>query len=195
MLERAVLNVLDNAAKWSPPHGTVIVRLQRADRWTLDIQDEGPGISAEDLPYVFDRFYRAESARSMPGSGLGLAIVRQVVSRHGGWVSAKTPPGDSGTVVHIELPIVYEQELADEPGPAWSVANGNGVGVGWPPPAGASPDANGAGGQADQSAAPSPSGRAQPSGFDAASLSSRGGWPYPPSSEGWPRPAGNVAED
>ena len=76
LLERAVLNVLDNAAKWSPPGGVVTVRLIRGAVWSLDIHDQGPGISAEDLPHVFDSFYRAASARSMPGSGLGLAIVQ-----------------------------------------------------------------------------------------------------------------------
>lgn len=109
LLERAILNVLDNAVKWSPPGSTVEVWLQRGAIWTLDVHDHGPGIAAGDLPYVFDRFYRAPSARSMPGSGLGLAIVRQVIANHGGSVSALVPP-EGGTVVHIELPIVAEDE-------------------------------------------------------------------------------------
>ena len=115
LLERAVLNVLDNAAKWSPPGGTVEVWLQRGAVWTLDVHDHGPGIAPEDLPHVFDRFYRAASARSMPGSGLGLAIVRQVMGSHGGTVTAWVPP-EGGTVVHVELPIVSEME-ADGPPP------------------------------------------------------------------------------
>ncbi|HET6963469.1 MAG TPA: ATP-binding protein, partial [Acidimicrobiales bacterium] len=109
LLERAVLNVLDNAVKWSPPGSTVEVWLQRGSIWTLDVHDHGPGIAPEDLPHVFDRFYRAASARSLPGSGLGLAIVSQVVTNHGGTVSASVPP-EGGTVVHIELPIVAEEE-------------------------------------------------------------------------------------
>jgi two-component system sensor histidine kinase MprB len=109
LLERAVLNILDNAAKWSPEGGTVSVWLQRGACWTLDVRDEGPGINNDDLPYVFDRFYRAPAARSMPGSGLGLAIVRQVMTAHGGTVTASTPP-EGGTLVHIELPTVIEQE-------------------------------------------------------------------------------------
>jgi two-component system sensor histidine kinase MprB len=109
LLERAVLNVLDNAAKFSPPGQTVEVRLQRADRWLLDVRDHGPGIAPEDLVRVFDRFYRSASARALPGSGLGLAIVRQVVTSHEGTVAAFLPP-DGGTLVHIELPIVAEQE-------------------------------------------------------------------------------------
>jgi two-component system sensor histidine kinase MprB len=84
-LERAVTNLLDNAAKWSPPDGVVNVRI--ADG-VLTVDDEGQGISDEDLPHVFDRFYRAEESRSMPGSGLGLSIVRQVVERHSGTVRA-----------------------------------------------------------------------------------------------------------
>ncbi|HEX4864454.1 MAG TPA: ATP-binding protein [Acidimicrobiales bacterium] len=110
LLERAVLNVLDNAVKWSPPGGRVSVWLQRGAYWTLDIRDDGPGISPSDLPKVFDRFYRAQTARSLPGSGLGLAIVQQVVTSHGGSVTASSPP-EGGTVVHIELPVVVEQEM------------------------------------------------------------------------------------
>jgi two-component system sensor histidine kinase MprB len=109
LLERAILNVLDNAVKWSPPGGRVGVWLQRGAYWTLDIRDQGPGISPADLPKVFDRFYRAQTARSLPGSGLGLAIVKQVVNSHGGSVTASCPPG-GGTLIHIELPVVTEQE-------------------------------------------------------------------------------------
>ena len=91
LLERAVLNVLDNAAKWSPPGGTIRVRLDRGEQWTLEVLDQGPGIAAADLPHVFDRFYRADTARALPGSGLGLAIVQQVVTSHGGTVTASRP--------------------------------------------------------------------------------------------------------
>jgi two-component system sensor histidine kinase MprB len=82
-LERAVTNLLDNAAKWSPPLGTVTVRLTDG---TLEVTDQGHGIDESDLPHVFDRFYRSPESRTMPGSGLGLAIVRQVAERHGGTV-------------------------------------------------------------------------------------------------------------
>ncbi|HSJ20715.1 MAG TPA: HAMP domain-containing sensor histidine kinase [Nocardioidaceae bacterium] len=84
-LERAVTNLLDNAAKWSPPLGAVTVALSGD---TLLVADEGPGIDEEDLPHVFDRFYRSRESRALPGSGLGLAIVRQVAERHGGSVRA-----------------------------------------------------------------------------------------------------------
>jgi two-component system sensor histidine kinase MprB len=114
LLERAILNVLDNAAKFSPAGRVVEVRLARSDRWYLDVRDHGPGIAPDDLTRVFDRFYRAPAARALPGSGLGLAIVRQVITSHGGSVGAFLPPG-GGTLIHIELPIVAEQEPDVEP--------------------------------------------------------------------------------
>jgi two-component system, OmpR family, sensor histidine kinase MprB len=98
-LERAIGNVLDNAAKWSPPGGEVDVRV--ADG-TVEVRDHGPGIDDSDLPYVFDRFYRSPSARTMPGSGLGLAIVRQVAEAHGGQVVAERADG-GGTRVTLRL--------------------------------------------------------------------------------------------
>ena len=84
-LERAVTNLLDNAVKWSPPGGVVRVQLE-GDR--LRVADQGPGINDADLPYIFDRFYRADTARNTPGTGLGLSIVARTVERHGGWVKA-----------------------------------------------------------------------------------------------------------
>jgi two-component system, OmpR family, sensor histidine kinase MprB len=98
-LERAIGNVLDNAAKWSPPGGEVDVRV---DDGTVTVRDHGPGIDAGDLPYVFDRFYRSASARTMPGSGLGLAIVRQVAEAHGGAVVAERAEG-GGTRITLRL--------------------------------------------------------------------------------------------
>ncbi|GIE86331.1 sensor histidine kinase [Actinoplanes regularis] len=105
-LERMVVNVLDNAAKWSPPGGTVKIRLSAEEPdWTvLTVTDGGPGIAEEDLPYVFDRFYRATAARSMPGSGLGLAIVAQTATQHGGTATAARAT-DTGTVITIRLPV------------------------------------------------------------------------------------------
>jgi two-component system sensor histidine kinase MprB len=98
-IDRAVTNLLDNAAKWSPPGAEVEV-LVRDGR--LAVRDHGPGIPDEDLPYVFDRFYRARSARGMPGSGLGLAIVRQVADAHGGAVVAEHADG-GGTRMVLDL--------------------------------------------------------------------------------------------
>jgi two-component system sensor histidine kinase MprB len=95
-LERAVDNVLDNAIKWSPPGGTVEVRLTGR---TLTVRDHGPGIAEADLPHVFDRFYRAVAARALPGSGLGLAIVRQTVEDHGGSATAANAPGGGAILI------------------------------------------------------------------------------------------------
>lgn len=83
-LDRAVVNLLDNAVKFSPPGGVVTVRLKRGE---YSVTDQGPGIDPQDLPKVFERFYRSDSARSLPGSGLGLAIVAQVAKESGGTVS------------------------------------------------------------------------------------------------------------
>ncbi len=99
-LERAVTNLLDNAAKWSPEGGTVTVRLEDG---TLSVADDGPGIAEEDLPRVFDRFYRSTESRTMPGSGLGLSIVRAVAERHGGQVRAGNGP-DGGAVLWMRVP-------------------------------------------------------------------------------------------
>jgi two-component system, OmpR family, sensor histidine kinase MprB len=98
-IERAVANLLDNAAKWSPEDGTVEVRVEDGQ---VTVRDHGPGIDEDDLPYVFDRFYRAPAARGMPGSGLGLAIVRQVAAAHGGDVTAERAEG-GGTRVRLRL--------------------------------------------------------------------------------------------
>jgi two-component system sensor histidine kinase MprB len=89
-IERAIGNLLDNAAKWSPAGGEVEVDVREG---RVEVRDHGPGIADEDLPYVFDRFYRARSARGMPGSGLGLAIVRQVAESNGGEVVAEQAEG------------------------------------------------------------------------------------------------------
>jgi two-component system sensor histidine kinase MprB len=88
-LERALTNLLDNAAKWSPPGGTVRVAL---DGGAVRVDDEGPGIPEADLPHVFERFYRSAASRSLPGSGLGLSIVAQVAERHAGSVEAGPSP-------------------------------------------------------------------------------------------------------
>jgi two-component system, OmpR family, sensor histidine kinase MprB len=108
-LSRAVLNVLDNAAKWSPPDSTVLVRMRQRDALhaELVISDMGPGIPPQERDLVFERFYRATSARAMPGSGLGLAIVKQFVLKHGGTLRIDdTVPGGEppGTSVSIVLP-------------------------------------------------------------------------------------------
>jgi two-component system sensor histidine kinase MprB len=98
-IERALGNLIDNAAKWSPAGGEVEVVVRGSE---VTVRDHGPGIDEQDLPYVFDRFYRAASARKMPGSGLGLAIVRQVAEAHGGEVRAERAQG-GGTLMRLRL--------------------------------------------------------------------------------------------
>lgn len=111
-LNRAMVNLLDNAAKWSPANGIVEVTMNRTP-WggcELLIGDSGPGIPLAERHKVFERFYRAIESRSMPGSGLGLAIVKQVITRHGGTISI----GDSrmgGALIRIGLQ--PERLLAD----------------------------------------------------------------------------------
>ncbi len=100
MLERAVANLLDNAVKWSPEGNPIEVSVAAG---RVAVRDHGPGIDDDDLPHVFDRFYRAPSARTMPGSGLGLAIVRHAAEAHGGRAFAERAPG-GGAVVGFEVP-------------------------------------------------------------------------------------------
>ncbi|MDQ6615839.1 MAG: HAMP domain-containing histidine kinase [Actinomycetota bacterium] len=130
LLERAVLNVLDNAAKWSPPASTIEVTVTRqGPSWRLEVRDHGPGIPDEDLPHVFDRFYRSAAARWLPGSGLGLAIVRQVVESSRGSVAAVTAP-DGGTIVRIHLPAVQPARPVAEPAGTPVADDGAGAGTG-----------------------------------------------------------------
>jgi len=98
-LERAVWNLLENAGKWSKPGATVEVTLADGE---LRVRDHGPGIAPEDRPHVFERFYRATAARSLPGSGLGLSIAREVAEEHGGTVSAEDAPG-GGALLRLRL--------------------------------------------------------------------------------------------
>jgi two-component system sensor histidine kinase MprB len=99
-LARAVANLLDNAAKYAPAGSVVEVTVRGGE---LSVRDHGPGIAPEDLPHVFDRFYRAPSARGTPGSGLGLAIVRQVAEAHQGTVTAEPAEG-GGARLRLRVP-------------------------------------------------------------------------------------------
>ena len=99
-LRVAVKNLLDNAAKFGPPEGPVQVRLAAGE---LTVRDRGPGIDTDDLPFVFDRFYRALSSRGAPGAGLGLAVVREIAIGHGGALAAEPAPS-GGTLIRLTLP-------------------------------------------------------------------------------------------
>ena len=112
-LERAIGNLVDNALKWSPPDGRI--RISAADG-QVEVTDDGPGIPADDLPYIFDRFYRSATARALPGSGLGLAIVRRIADVHHGTVEAI--PLQQGVKFRISVPeIVVDQPLRSRPEP------------------------------------------------------------------------------
>jgi two-component system sensor histidine kinase MprB len=105
---RAVSNLIDNARKWSPPDGEVEVTLRDG---VLSVRDHGPGFEQQDLPFVFDRFYRAQSARGHPGSGLGLAIVRQAAESCGGFAEARNAPG-GGAELRVGFGAVVASEAA-----------------------------------------------------------------------------------
>ncbi|MDG4859484.1 HAMP domain-containing sensor histidine kinase [Streptomyces sp. T-3] len=99
-LERAIVNILDNAVKFSPAGGSIEVALTKGE---LTVRDHGPGIPADELPHVFDRFWRSPSARALPGSGLGLSIVARTVQQSGGEVALRAAEG-GGTMAAVRLP-------------------------------------------------------------------------------------------
>lgn len=104
LVYRAAAVLLDNAVKYTPEGGVVTVRVRREAGWArLEVSDTGVGIPAEDLPRVFERFYRADPARSKGGTGLGLSIARQVAQAHGGEIEAKSKPGKGSTFV-VRIP-------------------------------------------------------------------------------------------
>ena len=100
-LARAITNLVDNALKWGPPGTPVEITV---DEGIVRVRDHGPGIDPDDLPHVFDRFYRAAAARTLPGSGLGLAIVQQIAEAHGGAVTAEKSSG-GGSVFTLRIPL------------------------------------------------------------------------------------------
>jgi two-component system sensor histidine kinase MprB len=100
-LERAINNLLDNATRHSPPGAPVELTV---DADGVRVRDHGSGIVPDDLPYVFDRFFRGTNARGRQGSGLGLAIVRQVTEQHGGTASAVNAE-DGGAIFTLHLPV------------------------------------------------------------------------------------------
>jgi two-component system sensor histidine kinase MprB len=114
-LERAIGNLVDNAMKWSPPGGRIRIS---AAGGAVEVSDDGPGIPADDLPYIFDRFYRSATARALPGSGLGLAIVRRIADMHNGTVGAI--PLQQGVKFRISIPEI----AVDEPSVERTTARG-----------------------------------------------------------------------
>jgi two-component system sensor histidine kinase MprB len=106
-LGRAIRNILDNAVKWSPRDELIEVTLSAGE---LRVRDHGPGFAAEDLPRVFDRFYRSPTARAVPGAGLGLSIVRKIADEHGGSIDAANATG-GGALVTLRLPTLPTAEI------------------------------------------------------------------------------------
>lgn len=118
-LRIAIRNLLDNAAKFGPPDGAVEVRLTGGE---LTVRDHGPGIDPDDLPHLFDRFYRSLSARAVPGSGLGLAVAHEVARRHGGTIVAEAADG-GGTLMRLTLPAHPSRQAALPAAPRVPAAN------------------------------------------------------------------------
>jgi len=110
-LAQMVSNLLDNAARYTPEEGRIELRLGMVDGIArLEVQDTGIGIPEEELPHVFERFYRGEQARArrIEGTGLGLAIVKYVAEAHGGSVDVHSQPGRGSTFV-VDLPVRAER--------------------------------------------------------------------------------------
>jgi two-component system phosphate regulon sensor histidine kinase PhoR len=106
-LQEVIYNLLDNAVKYSQPGGTVFLRAEiDGERVRISVADQGVGIPEADLPRIFERFYRADKARSreLGGTGLGLSIVKHIVQLHGGTVEAESEPG-KGTTISVLLPV------------------------------------------------------------------------------------------
>jgi two-component system OmpR family sensor kinase len=108
LLFLSIYNVVNNAVKYTHPGDRIILRARFDDDYmVIGVQDNGPGIPADNLPYVWDELYRAENARGTPGSGIGLALVRRCITRHGGDVAIESCQGE-GTTVWLRLPVVTE---------------------------------------------------------------------------------------
>ena len=113
VLKRAVVNLLDNAVRVAPPGSSVRLDHGEEDGWAwLAVSDDGPGIAPEHLESIFDRFWRADEARTRPdgGSGLGLAIVRQIAEAHGGSIEVRSQAGEGATFV-LRLPLRAQQPV------------------------------------------------------------------------------------
>jgi two-component system sensor histidine kinase MprB len=132
-LSRVINNLLDNAARHSPPGGVVEVGVEAAAGQVLArVRDHGAGVAEADLPHVFDRFYRGAGARGRQGTGLGLSIVRQVVEQHGGSVTAANAP-DGGAIFTVGLPLAApEAPRAPASGAEPQLQDGTDSGSGWP---------------------------------------------------------------
>jgi PAS domain S-box-containing protein len=105
MLARALLNILDNAIRYTPANGRVSVRaFAKEEQVWVEVQDTGIGIALEAVPHIFDSFYRVDKAHTTPGFGLGLSISQRIIARHGGTIEVESEPG-AGTTLRVLLPI------------------------------------------------------------------------------------------
>jgi signal transduction histidine kinase len=115
-LERMLMNLVENALKYTPTHGRVHVELSHSgESATVNVTDTGIGISDDNLPHIFERFYRADASRSrdIEGTGVGLAIVHWVVEAHGGQISVQSQTGE-GTRFQVKLPAILSPEPAQK---------------------------------------------------------------------------------
>jgi two-component system sensor histidine kinase KdpD len=104
-MTQALFNVMDNAARYSPPDSGIVISARRVDQTVeISVTDSGPGIAAKDIERVFDKFYRVRRADGAGGTGLGLAICKGIVEAHGGRIMARNRTG-GGTAISIRLPL------------------------------------------------------------------------------------------
>jgi two-component system, OmpR family, sensor histidine kinase KdpD len=116
LLEHVLVNLLENAAKYSPPETTIHVSARRRDHTVVvEVVDEGVGVPSADLERIFDKFSRVQRGdRQGAGTGLGLSICRGIVEAHGGHISARSPAKGNGTAFVITFPIEQEPPMLDE---------------------------------------------------------------------------------
>ena len=123
-IEQAVLVLVDNASKYSPPGGCITLRSRVKDQaLVIEVADQGPGISADDIPFIFDRFHRVgmRRARKKDGTGLGLSIARTIIETHSGTISVASRVGE-GTTMTIRLPLC--DPAAPVESPLWRFVTG-----------------------------------------------------------------------
>jgi signal transduction histidine kinase len=120
-LEQVLGNLISNAVKYSPGGGTIEVRLHEVDRWAVvEVADQGVGISAEELPRLFEPFRRGGSAAqavAIPGVGLGLFVVKRIVEAHEGRIEVESLPAQ-GSIFRVRLPLLREESTLDHPAPS-----------------------------------------------------------------------------
>jgi two-component system phosphate regulon sensor histidine kinase PhoR len=113
-IEQVLINLVHNAVKFTPEGGEIVVSAELADGMLqVSIRDTGVGVTAEELPRIFERFYKSDAARRSPGSGLGLAIAKHIVQAHGGRIWAESTPG-AGTTVSFTMPLATPRDIAPE---------------------------------------------------------------------------------